>query len=118
MSADVAIVGLGPAGGSVLKYLTAQSNHAIDPEKVIAIDRRKIIGIPVSCGELMPSVAAMRRLTPRVIDPEKVYSVDNKYQTMQHRNVAFIAPNGWSISTPFESFTMDRASWNQDMVLA
>ncbi|MFW9916322.1 MAG: geranylgeranyl reductase family protein [Candidatus Thorarchaeota archaeon] len=115
---DVAIVGLGPAGGSVLKYLTAQSDHAIDPGRIIAIDRRKIVGTPVACGELMPSVAAMRRLTPRVLEPEDVYAVDSKYQTMQHRTVAFIAPNGWSISTPFDSFTMDRASWNQDLVSA
>lgn len=116
LEADIAIVGLGPAGASVLKYLFNLTHEALDSSKIIAIDRRKTIGIPVSCGELMPTVSAMRRLTPDVVDPEEVYSVASKYQTVQHQKITFVAPNCQSVSTPFDSFGMDRASWNQDLV--
>lgn len=109
-------MGLGPAGASVLKYLLILTHEALDTNKIVAIDRRKTIGLPVSCGELMPTVSAMRRLTPQVIDPEEAYSVERKYQTVQHQKITFVAPNNWSVSTPFDAFGMDRASWNQDIV--
>ncbi|MHA2233273.1 MAG: hypothetical protein ACXAB4_12380, partial [Candidatus Hodarchaeales archaeon] len=113
---DIAIVGMGPAGATVLKYLLIHHQEALDTNKIIAIDRRKTIGLPVSCGELMPTVSAMRRLTPHVIDPEEAYSIESKYQTVQHQKITFVSPNSWSVSTPFDSFSMDRASWNQDIV--
>ncbi|MFX0117447.1 MAG: hypothetical protein ACFFB3_23070 [Candidatus Hodarchaeota archaeon] len=113
---DIAVVGMGPAGATVLRYLLVQNHEALDTGKIIAIDRRKVIGTPVSCGELMPTVSAMQRLTPHVVDPKEAYSVDKKYQTVQHQKITFVAPNSWSISTPFDSFSMDRASWNRDIV--
>jgi digeranylgeranylglycerophospholipid reductase len=58
----------------------------------------------------------MERLTPKVSDADKVYCIDKKYQTVQHTKISFIAPNGWNVSTPFDSFSMDRASWTQDLV--
>ncbi|MFX0115063.1 MAG: hypothetical protein ACFFB3_10995 [Candidatus Hodarchaeota archaeon] len=115
---DVAIVGLGPAGVTVLRYLTSHDQETLDTDKIIAIDRRKIVGSPVSCGELMPSVSAMKRLTPKISDADKVYSIDKKYQTVQHTKISFIGPNGWNISTLFDSFSMDRASWIQDWTLS
>ena len=46
---DAIIIGGGPAGSTVARYA------AEGGAKVLVIDRRKTIGTPLQCGELVPT---------------------------------------------------------------
>ena len=53
---DAIIIGGGPAGSTVARYA------AEGGAKVLVIDRRKKIGTPLQCGELVPTNEELNRL--------------------------------------------------------
>ena len=48
MNVDVLVIGLGPAGGAAA---TAAARAGLS---VLAVDRRKEVGVPVQCAEFIP----------------------------------------------------------------
>lgn len=61
VSADVLVIGLGPAGGAAA--LAAARGGA----SVLAVDKRKEIGLPVQCGEWIPLVLGRHTQAPGVL---------------------------------------------------
>ncbi|NHJ13430.1 MAG: digeranylgeranylglycerophospholipid reductase, partial [Candidatus Thorarchaeota archaeon] len=55
-SYDVAIVGAGPAGSTATRELSKMGYSTV------LLDRRKEIGIPVQCGELLPTPNEIQNL--------------------------------------------------------
>ena len=64
---DVAVVGAGPAGSTAAK--SAAENGA----SVLLIERKVDIGVPLKCGEYLPTLKEMQSLTPAVNNIEKVF---------------------------------------------
>ena len=52
---DAIIIGGGPAGSTVARYA------ADGGAKVLVIDRRKQIGTPLQCGELVPTNSELKK---------------------------------------------------------
>ncbi|MCK4438829.1 FAD-dependent oxidoreductase, partial [Candidatus Bathyarchaeota archaeon] len=57
---DVIVVGAGPAGSATAK---AAAERGLD---VLLVERELEIGVPDKCGEYLPSLDEMKRLTPKV----------------------------------------------------
>jgi len=113
MEVDVLIVGLGPAGASVLYNLSKGSHTDIS---VLAIDQRENPGFPVQCAEFMPSPDEMNILMPDVSDSRTIFRFEDKYISQNTNQITFITPNGKWISTPFEGHSLKRGLWNNDLI--
>ncbi|MHA1974746.1 MAG: geranylgeranyl reductase family protein [Candidatus Hodarchaeales archaeon] len=113
MDVDILIVGLGPAGASVLYNL----NKVLRSEyKVLAIDYREKIGYPVQCGEFMPDPKEIKILMKEVPNTDELFHFDEKYISQRTNRISFNSPNGKVIQTPFEGYTIHRGKWNNDLV--
>lgn len=55
---DVVVVGAGPAGSTTAKF-AAETGAS-----VLMLERRPQVGVPVRCGEFMPSVEEMTAMFP------------------------------------------------------
>ncbi|MHA1331287.1 MAG: geranylgeranyl reductase family protein [Candidatus Hodarchaeales archaeon] len=113
MDVDVLIVGLGPAGASVLHNLNEVlgSDH-----KVLAIDYREQVGYPVQCGEFMPSPSEMEILMKEVPNAKELFYFEDKYISQKTNRISFNSPNAKVIQTPFQGCTIHRGKWNSDLV--
>ncbi len=103
---DVAVVGAGPAGTSTA-LVTASNNL-----QTIVLDRRNKVGLPVQCGELIPTPSEARRLFPRSKRMSKVVNVPSEFITNRTRFIRLISPNGSSYEFPFEANIVDRSRYD------
>lgn len=93
-SVDVLVVGLGPAGGSAA--LAAASAGL----KVAAVERRKEIGVPVQCAELIPLPLAPYAQTEGVI-------------RQRIRTMVSHLPSGNAEETASQGLMVDRAAFDR-----
>jgi geranylgeranyl reductase family protein len=115
MKVDVLVIGLGPAGGSLIHELAKLDNKEL---KILAIDKRERPGYPVQCGEFMPSPEEMVGLMPDVPNAEEFFTFDSKYISTRTNRITFFSPSGKMIQTPFEGYTLHRGKWNEDLILS
>jgi len=113
MDVDVLIVGLGPAGASVLYNLSKGFYNGFS---ILAIDQRKTPGFPVQCAEFMPSPDEMSILMPDVIESRTLFHFEDQYISQNTNQITFITPNGKLISTPFKGYSLKRGLWNNDLI--
>ncbi|MGD9395590.1 MAG: geranylgeranyl reductase family protein [Candidatus Thorarchaeota archaeon] len=106
---DVAVVGAGPAGSTTARVVAEKGF------KTIVFDRRTKIGIPVQCGELIPTPSEARRLFPRSQRMPKAVHVPHRLITNNTRTIRLVSPNGSSYEFPFEANIVDRAKFDQHL---
>ncbi|HWS14084.1 MAG TPA: NAD(P)/FAD-dependent oxidoreductase [Rhodocyclaceae bacterium] len=93
---DVLVVGLGPAGGAAA---WAAASRGL---KVIAIDRKKVIGEPVQCAEFIPMPIARFARTADVI-------------RQRVEGMRSVLPSGESERAPFSGLVIDRAKFDRGL---
>ncbi len=93
-SVDVLIIGLGPAGAAAA---LAAAEKGLS---VIAVDRRREIGVPVQCAEFIPLPLGKYARSDGVI-----------YQTI--RGMKSYLPSGTMEDTAFPGLMIDRAAFDQ-----
>lgn len=103
----MAVVGSGPAGS------TTARNVAKRGFRTIVFDRRAQVGIPVQCGELIPTPAEAKRLFPRSKRMPRAVFVPPKYISNRTRSIRLISPNGSIYEFPFEANIVDRDRLDQ-----
>jgi geranylgeranyl reductase family protein len=113
MDIDVLIVGLGPAGATVLSKLAQLVGSEYS---ILGVDHRQKPGFPVQCGEFMPSPEEMAILMPNVPHPLEFFKFENKFISNSTDKVSFFSPNGKMIQTPFEGCTLHRGNWNDYLI--
>lgn len=107
---DVSIVGAGPAGSS------AAREAARNGLKTIIIERRHKAGLPVQCGELIPTPSEARRLFPSSKRMPKAVNVPKEFITNRTHAIRLISPNGRFYEFPFEANIVDRSRYDQYLV--
>ncbi|MFX1516238.1 MAG: geranylgeranyl reductase family protein [Promethearchaeota archaeon] len=108
MDIDVLIIGLGPAGATVLSKLA----QIVGSENtILAIDHRSNPGFPVQCGEFMPSPEEMADLMPDVPNSRKFFTFDNQFISTRTDKISFVSPLGKIIQTPFQGYSLHRGNW-------
>ena len=113
MKVDVLIVGLGPAGASILSKLSELSENDYS---ILGIDKRGRVGFPVQCGEFMPSPEEMEILLPDVPKAKEIFTFDERFIGIRTNRISFSSPKGKEITTPFEGYSIHRGKWNEDLV--
>ncbi|MFX0015157.1 MAG: geranylgeranyl reductase family protein [Promethearchaeota archaeon] len=113
MEVDVLIVGLGPAGASVLSELARNADSELS---ILAIDHRPKPGFPVQCGEFMPSPEEMVGLMPDVPNAREFFKFDNQFLSTHTDSISFISPRSTITQTPFKGYSLLRGKWNSHLI--
>lgn len=101
-SYDVIVVGAGPAGSSTAK---TAAEKGLD---VLLIERELEIGVPDKCGEFLPSIKEMKKLTSNVPNLEEFFDPPSRCIVNYTKFVNFIFPNNVEISVPFNGVVVER----------
>jgi geranylgeranyl reductase family protein len=97
---DVLVVGAGPAGS------TAACAAAAQGARVLLVERRAQIGLPVQCAEYVPA-----QIQQYVRVPERC--IAQRIQTLQT-----YLPDGERVETPARGYVIDRAAFDKSLVVA
>jgi digeranylgeranylglycerophospholipid reductase len=96
---DVLVVGLGPAGGS------AAAAAAKLGLKVVAIEKKRAVGVPVQCAEFIPLPLGRHAQAPGVL-------------AQRVTGMSSVLPSGKAHATPFSGLMVDRAVFDQALARA
>ena len=110
-SYDVVVVGAGPAGSTAARVIAESGLNCL------LVDRRKKIGLPVQCGEFLPTPREMGSLfpssprAPRLVDvPASI--IRNKCNTL-----SLVSPKGNEYSFEMEFNVIARDLFDQHLAL-
>ncbi len=104
---DVIVVGSGPAGGTAARYAAKRGM------KVLLVDKRKEIGVPVQCGEYVAHDDEVRAIFPSVLDLEDLMEVPYRVREIDTPLIRIWSPNGRRYDIPFRGFTVRRDKMDQ-----
>lgn len=106
---DVIVVGAGPAGSSAAR---AAAERGLE---VLLVERELEIGVPDKCGEFVPSLKEMRRLTPHAKDLERYFDPPRDLIVNRTKFVRFVFPNDREISVEFEGVVVERKLFDKHL---
>ena len=104
---DVLIVGSGPAGSVTARYAAEQG------VKVTVIEQRPEVGVPVRCGELMPSVEEITGMFPNLRDAESLFEIPDDLKRSPVEGIRLVDPKEKTYEFPFTGYTTDRDRFDQ-----
>lgn len=109
---DVIVIGLGPGGASTLYKL------ADEGLKVLGIDRRREIGVPIQCGEFIPQYHEYSKILPEVEEQylEIFRRMPLKLVSNKTKSVSVFTPSGKEYSVDFDGFVIDREAFDKWIV--
>ena len=107
MGYDLVVVGAGPAGGTAARYAARRGL------KVLLLDKRKEIGVPVQCGEYVASSEEVRRILPTAADLDDLYEVPYRVKQVDTPIIRIWSPRGRAYDIPFRGFTVRRDRMDQ-----
>ena len=109
MRVDVLIVGAGPAGSTTARFCAGKD---LD---VLMIDRRKEIGYPVQCGELLPHTKEMYSIFPRSADLDELFTIDGSLVAGESDHIDLVSPRNRTYRCDFKSHVLDRRSFDKHL---
>jgi len=107
LSYDVVVVGAGPAGSTAARF-AAEAGVS-----VLVLEKRAQIGIPVRCGELMPSLQEMRGIFPQAGDMSDIFDVPSELVSVEFDTIRIFSPRMTMYEIPFNGYTTYRDRLDQ-----
>jgi digeranylgeranylglycerophospholipid reductase len=104
---DVVVAGAGPGG------LLAATEVAKQGLSVHVVDKKSVVGIPVKCGEYLPTSRAMAEILPNAGGLVKMFDVPDDAISNRCRTIRFYSPKGMSWEFEFEANIVDRTIMEQ-----
>ena len=104
---DVITVGSGPAGATAARYAARRGL------KVLLVDKRKEIGVPVQCGEYVAHNEEVRAIFPTVTELDDLMEVPYRVREIDTPVIRIWSPNGRRYDIPFKGFTVRRDRMDQ-----
>ena len=108
-SFDIAVVGAGPAGSTTSRILARKGF------KTILLDRRSEIGVPIHCGELLPTLRELQDIFPRSRRLQHLGNVPAKLVTNKTFRTQLISPNGHAVEFNFGTNIINRTKYDQHL---
>lgn len=104
---DVLIVGSGPAGSVAARYA------AMKGASVMFLERRPTVGVPVRCGEFMPSDEEIHNMFPKLTDMDSLFDIPEGLRCLNTVGIDLINPDGKVTVLDFNGYTTDRDRFDQ-----
>ncbi|AGI47237.1 geranylgeranyl reductase family [Thermoplasmatales archaeon BRNA1] len=104
---DVLIVGSGPAGSLAAR---AAAEKGV---RVTFIERRPEVGVPVRCGELVPSVQEIKDMFPNLERADPLFDLPDSLRCRDVEGIRLIDPRQKVREFPFTGYTTDRDRFDQ-----
>ncbi len=104
---DLVVVGAGPAGSTAARYAARRGL------KVLLLDRRREIGVPVQCGEYVASDAEVRVIFPGVTEVEDLMEAPHRVRQIDTDVIRIWSPKGRHWDIPFAGYTVQRDRMDQ-----
>lgn len=96
------MVGAGPAGATAARYA------ALRGLRVVVLDKRAEIGVPVQCGEYMASDREVESLFPRAGPVGDLYHMPEAYHMAYTDTIRIFSPGGRHWDIPFQGYSVRR----------
>ncbi len=106
---DVLVVGSGPAGSTTARFA------AEGGADVMFIERRPEVGVPVRCGEFMPSLGEIYGMFPTLKDAESLFDIPDGLRCLETKGIKLVDPKGKETLLDFEGYTTDRDLFDQHL---
>ncbi len=106
---DLVVVGAGPAGSTAARYAAEQGSS------VLLLDKKKTIGVPVCCGEFIPSGAVTADAFPNAPGVEDLFPVDPGLVERDIREVVVRSPKGREYHFSLEGCTVRRDAFDRHL---
>ncbi len=106
-SFDVAVIGAGPAGSTTARILAGKGY------KTVMIERRSTIGVPIHCGELLPTLPELLDIFPRSKRLQYLGNVPKELVTNKTSRTQLISPQGHAVEFKFGTNIIDRTKFDQ-----
>jgi geranylgeranyl reductase family protein len=110
MKYDVVVVGLGPGGASAT-YSSAKSGL-----KVLGIEKRREIGVPIQCGEFLPANNTYSEILPDAKHLELLTTFPDYIVRNRTRMVSMFSPKGVEYIDYFDGVVIDRSLYDKWIV--
>ena len=107
LKTDILVVGAGPAGSLAARYAAEKG------VKVTMIEGRSVIGTPVRCGELMPSVEEITDMFPNLTGADELFDLPSNLAVRNVEGIRLIDPKDRVWEFPFTGYTTDRDRFDQ-----
>ncbi len=104
--ADVIVVGAGPAGSTAAK-ITASAGLS-----TLIIERRAHVGLPVQCGEFVPSPREIKDLFPRCSRGARLVVIPSRFVSNSCSRINLFSPNLGQFGFRFAANVIDRALYD------
>jgi len=106
---DVVIVGAGPAGSTTAEYA------ALGGARVLVLERKKVVGEPVACGEFLPSTEEVKAIIPKADDLDSLFEVPSTLISRPMETFRIYSPRGRYWNIPFQGYTTDRDRFDKHL---
>jgi digeranylgeranylglycerophospholipid reductase len=106
---DIIVVGAGPAGS------VAARSAAEGGARVLLLDKKEEPGVPVQCGELLPSVGTLCEMFPRAPDLEDLFEVPKRCISLAISRISIYSPARREYDFGFEAMSLWRAKFDQHL---
>ena len=110
MKTDILVVGSGPAGSTAARYAAAKG------ASVTILERRKVVGVPVRCGELIPSNEEVSNMFPHAGDISSLFEMPKNLVQRNITGIDLIDPKGKNTLLDFTGYTTDRDRFDQYLI--
>ena len=104
---DVVIIGGGPAGSSAAR-VTADGGYS-----TLIVERKPKVGIPVLCGEFLPTETELQDILPNSNRIERVCNVPKSMVLNRCRRIVLVSPSGHEYELPMRARVIDRMAFDQ-----
>jgi digeranylgeranylglycerophospholipid reductase len=108
-SVDIVVIGAGPAG------CTAAEHAALRGAEVLVVERKEEIGIPVACGEFLPSIDEIKSIFPRAGDVDLLFDVPANLVSLKTDRLRLYSPGLRLFEIPFVGYTIDRDRFDKHL---
>lgn len=108
---DVIIVGAGPAGSTTARYILQENNDL----KVLILDRKKEVGIPIQCGEAISKISKWKKYMPVDYPLEDIFKIPRHAIAQEINHIDFYSPKLRSYRVDIEGMVLYRDRFDQHL---
>ena len=106
---NVIIIGGGPAGSLTARYIRPNKHNL----RVLIIDRKKKIGLPVQCGEGILGFVEGQEIGTSTQDKKGLFECPEQVKTHRIDRLQLVTPKHKIIEVPVQGYTINRDTFDQ-----